>query len=123
MKSTGTSEGNTPLKWDLFVTPGIPMVSNDLAPGEKRRMWSPISATLIYGKRDAVLVDTFITVDQADVLVEWVKGSGKNLTTIYITHGHGSAEGGIRTHTQAQFPKTLSEFKRWIGHKHSKPRV
>ena len=89
MKSTGTSEGNTPLEWDLFVTPGIPMVSNDLAPGEKRRMWSPISATLIYGQRDAVLVDTFITVDQADVLVDWVKGSGKNLTTIYITHGHG----------------------------------
>src|ERR1700719_3987 len=50
-------------------------------------MWSPISSTLIYGKRDAVLVDTFITVEQAYVLVEWVKASGKNLTAIYITHG------------------------------------
>jgi glyoxylase-like metal-dependent hydrolase (beta-lactamase superfamily II) len=103
MKSTGTSEGNTPLKWDLFVTPGIPMVSNDLAPGEKRRMWSPISATLIYGQRDAVLVDTFITVDQADVLVDWVKGSGKNLTTIYITHGHGDHFFGIGA-LQDRFP-------------------
>jgi hypothetical protein len=56
MKSPGTSEGNTPLKWDLFVTPGIPMVSNDLAPGEKRRMWSPISATLIYGQRPRLAV-------------------------------------------------------------------
>ena len=78
-----------PLNWDVFVTPGIPTVSNDLPPGEKRRMWSPISSTLIYGKRDAVLVDTFITVEQADVLVDWVKGSGNNLTTIYTTHGHG----------------------------------
>jgi len=27
--------------------------------------------------------------------VEWVKGSGKNLTTIYITHGHGDHFFGI----------------------------
>ena len=52
-------------------------------------MVGDLSATLIYGQRDAVLVDTFISVDQADVLVDWVKGSGNNLTTIYITHGHG----------------------------------
>jgi glyoxylase-like metal-dependent hydrolase (beta-lactamase superfamily II) len=42
-----------------------------------------------FGKRDAVLVDTFITVEQADILVDWVAASGKNLTTIYVTHGHG----------------------------------
>ena len=29
-----------------------------------------------------------MTVDQNDVLVDRVRGSGKNLTTIYITHGH-----------------------------------
>jgi Metallo-beta-lactamase superfamily len=52
-------------------------------------VWSPISSTLIYGKRDAVLVDVFITVEQADALTDWVKASGKNLTTIYATHGHG----------------------------------
>jgi hypothetical protein len=28
----------------------------------------------ISGKRDAVLVDTFITVEQADILVNWVAG-------------------------------------------------
>jgi glyoxylase-like metal-dependent hydrolase (beta-lactamase superfamily II) len=55
----------------------------------KQRQWSPISSTLIYGKRDAVLVDTFITVEQSKELVNWVAASGKNLTTIYITHGHG----------------------------------
>ncbi|MGC2432102.1 MAG: MBL fold metallo-hydrolase [Nitrososphaeraceae archaeon] len=52
-------------------------------------MFQAIASTLIYGKRDAVLVDAFMTVKQADALVDWVAASGKNLTTIYITHGHG----------------------------------
>jgi glyoxylase-like metal-dependent hydrolase (beta-lactamase superfamily II) len=52
-------------------------------------MFQAIASTLIYGKRDAVLVDAFMTVKQADALVDWVVASGKNLTTIYITHGHG----------------------------------
>jgi len=94
MTSTQQTD-NTPLKWDLFVTPGIPAVSDNLPPGENRSMWSPTSSTLIYGKRDAVLVDTFITIEQAYFLVEWVKASGKNLTTIYITHGHGDHFFGI----------------------------
>jgi glyoxylase-like metal-dependent hydrolase (beta-lactamase superfamily II) len=51
-------------------------------------MWSPMSATLIYGERDAVLVDTLVTFDQVDVLAEWIERFEKNLTAIYITHGH-----------------------------------
>jgi glyoxylase-like metal-dependent hydrolase (beta-lactamase superfamily II) len=58
-------------------------------------MWVPTSATLIYGKRDAVLVDAFLTVEQANALVEWVAATGKNLTTIYVTHGHGDHFFGI----------------------------
>ena len=84
-----TATVSTPLKWDVFVTPGTPVVTSDLPPGTKQRMWSPISSTLIHGKRDAVLVDAFITVEQAHALVDWVAASGKNLTTIYATHGHG----------------------------------
>jgi glyoxylase-like metal-dependent hydrolase (beta-lactamase superfamily II) len=83
------------LNWDVFVTPGIPMVTSDLPPGAKQGMWSPISSTLISGKRDAVLVDAFITIEQADALVDWVAASGKNLTTIYVTHGHGDHFFGI----------------------------
>src|ERR1700730_18179030 len=37
-----------PLSWKVFVTPGVPTVSDDLPPGEAVRMWSPISSTLIY---------------------------------------------------------------------------
>ena len=83
------------LNWDVLVTPGIPAVTSDLAPGTKQLMWSPISSTLISGKRDSILVDTFITVEQADILVDWVAASGKNLTTIYVTHGHGDHFFGI----------------------------
>ena len=78
-----------PLNWDVFITPGIPIVTSDLPPGMKQAMFQAIASTLIYGKRDAVLVDAFMTVKQADTLVDWVVASGKTLTTIYITHGHG----------------------------------
>ena len=87
--------GDIPLNWDVFVTPDIPMVTSDLPPGTKQGMWSLISSTLIYGKRDAVLVDAFITIEQAEALVDWVAASGKNLTTIYVTHGHGDHFFGI----------------------------
>ena len=83
------------LNWDVFVTPGIPIVTNDLPPGTKQVMFQAIASTLIYGKRDAVLVDAFMTVKQADALVDWVAASGKNLTTIYIMHGHGDHWFGI----------------------------
>jgi len=36
-----------------------------------------------------------LTVEQAAALVEWVAASGKNLTTIYVTHGHGDHFFGI----------------------------
>ena len=36
-----------------------------------------------------------MTVKQADALVDWVAASGKNLTTIYITHCHGDHFFGI----------------------------
>jgi hypothetical protein len=48
-----------------------------------------MASTLIYGARDAVLVDAFMTVKQANALANWIAAKGKNLTTIYITHGHG----------------------------------
>ena len=88
----------------MFVTPGIPMVTSDLPPGTKQGMWSPISSTLIYGKRNAVLVDLPITVEQANALADWVEASGKNLTTIYATHGHGDHFFGASTVLQ-RFPR------------------
>ncbi len=88
MSEVGTRD-IPPLNWDVLVTPGIPNATSDLPPGMKQAMFPAIASTLIYGKQDAVLVDAFMTVKQADDLADWVAASGKNLTTIYITHGHG----------------------------------
>jgi len=83
------SAGRSGLNWKIFVTPGVATVNDDLPPGETVRMWSPTSSILIYGERDAILVDTLTTTAQATALAAWVEQSGKNLTTIYATHGHG----------------------------------
>src|SRR3989440_8528460 len=103
----GQSDSSTPnsgrttqkisLRWDVFLAPSIPAITSDLPPGEKQRPWPPISSTLISGERDAVLVDTPITVEQARALANWVVARGKNLTTIYATHGHGDHFFGTST--------------------------
>ena len=92
------------LQWEVFVSAQIPVVTSDLPPGASEMKWSPISSTLISGKRDAVLVDTAITVDQNQKLVDWIAHSGKNLTAIYATHGHGDHFFGVNT-IQKKFPK------------------
>ena len=89
-KTANAQMNPTPaLGWDVFVTPGIPIVTIDLPPGVTQAYFQAMASTLIYGVRDAVLVDAFMTVTQANALGDWVKSKGKNLTTIYITHGHG----------------------------------
>src|SRR5206468_3907351 len=54
-------------------------------------------STLIFGKRDAVLLDTLMTVEQANALTDWVAAHSKNLTAIYVTHGHGDHFFGAAT--------------------------
>ncbi|HEY0349849.1 MAG TPA: MBL fold metallo-hydrolase [Pyrinomonadaceae bacterium] len=95
--NSGSTTQNRSLRWDVFLSPSIPAIAIDLAPGEKERPWPPISSTLISGERDAVLVDSPITVEQARALANWVVASGKNLTTIYATHGHGDHFFGAST--------------------------
>jgi len=90
-------QGATRLKWDVFMTPGIPIVTSDMPPGVKEVYFQAMASTLIHGLQDAVLVDAFMTVKQANELADWVAASGKNLTTIYITHGHGDHWFGIGT--------------------------
>src|SRR4029077_17940113 len=77
----GRTTQKIPLRWDVFLAPSIPAITTELPPGEKERPWPPISSTLISGERDAVLVDTPITIEQARALADWVVASGKNLTT------------------------------------------
>jgi len=71
--------------------------------GEGEATWPASSVSLISGEHDAVLIDALLTADDARRIVDWVKASGKNLTTIYITHGHGDHFFGLSTILQA-FP-------------------
>lgn len=91
------------LKWDVFVTPGIPIASPSRPVGVEETYFQAMASTLIYGKRDAILVDAFMTVGQANALADWVASKNKNLTTIYITHGHGDHWFGVGT-LLARFP-------------------
>jgi glyoxylase-like metal-dependent hydrolase (beta-lactamase superfamily II) len=86
-----------PLKWEVFVTPGIPIAVAERPAGVQETFFQAIASTLIYGKRDAILVDAFMTIEQANALADWVASKNKNLTTIYITHGHGDHWFGVAT--------------------------
>ncbi|KAL5585701.1 hypothetical protein FOVSG1_013393 [Fusarium oxysporum f. sp. vasinfectum] len=57
--------------------------------GHDHLKWVPTSSTLIYGDKDAVLVDAQLTTKASNELLEWVIESGKNVTHIYVTHAHG----------------------------------
>ena len=77
------------LDYQVYVAPIIAMAGKDVPPGQRRSTWSPISATLISGQHDAVLVDPLMTAEQGMAVADWVATTGKNLTTVYVTHGHG----------------------------------
>jgi glyoxylase-like metal-dependent hydrolase (beta-lactamase superfamily II) len=89
------TEHSASISWDVYVAPPEPMPAGDLAPRETARSWSPISATLISGERDAVLVDALLTVGQARDLVEWIDAHHRHLVAVYITHGHGDHWFGV----------------------------
>jgi glyoxylase-like metal-dependent hydrolase (beta-lactamase superfamily II) len=75
------------LAYDVFVNDPPPQ-DGFLPNGEPKR-FSPMASTLIYGREDAVLTDPGLTEDQARALGDWVAAKGRNLTDIFVTHGHG----------------------------------
>lgn len=75
------------LQVDVYHQPAAGVVyqnSTDLS-------FSPTAFTLIHGKHDAVLVDSPATIAQGKALAQWISQTipGKQLKTVYITHGHG----------------------------------
>jgi glyoxylase-like metal-dependent hydrolase (beta-lactamase superfamily II) len=83
------------LKWKL-LTKKRGSATRGLPPGKEDLAWVSGTVTLIYGQRDAVLVDTFLTEQHSKELLDWVVESGKNLTTIYVTHAHGDHYFGLK---------------------------
>lgn len=93
-----TKENKTKvLQWKVFTVsrpgltrdPNMPDVNDSLK-------WVANTSTLIYGEKDAVLVDCFLTIDQANALADSIAATGKNLKYIYITHPHGDHFFGLR---------------------------
>jgi glyoxylase-like metal-dependent hydrolase (beta-lactamase superfamily II) len=76
------------LNWKL-LTKKRASVTKGLPPGKEDLAWVTNTVTLIYGERDA-------TVQHSKELVDWLVESGKNLTTIYITHAHGDHFFGMK---------------------------
>ena len=71
-------------------------MTRDVPAGDNEDLrWVANSATMIYGDQEAVLVDTFMTIGENERLVDWVKAHGRNLTHIFLTHGHGDHVYGV----------------------------
>jgi glyoxylase-like metal-dependent hydrolase (beta-lactamase superfamily II) len=58
--------------------------------------WVPNSSTLIYGKKEAVLVDVFLAIDHMKELIDSIAAMGKDLRYVYITHPHGDHFYGLQ---------------------------
>jgi glyoxylase-like metal-dependent hydrolase (beta-lactamase superfamily II) len=85
----------TKLNWKL-LTKKRAGVTQGLPPGKEDLAWVTNTVTLIHGERDAILVDTFLSVEHSKELVDWLVESGKNLIAIYITHAHGDHFLGLK---------------------------
>ena len=91
------SAARPPLRLHVFVSPTRPI------PGPGDRTASPVTATLVAGEREAVLVDAGYFKADVAALGDMIEGTGKALTTIFITHGHGDHYFGSATLAQ-RFP-------------------
>jgi len=80
---------NDTLGYKVFVSDPIALNVAEPLPNGESRMFAPLSSTLIFGTRDAVLTDAPLTIDQGSALGDWIEGTGKTLTHIFATHGHG----------------------------------
>ena len=63
-----------------------------------------VNSTLVYGEKDAVLIDTQFVMSEAYRVAAMILESKRNLTTVYITHGHPDHYFGIAALKQV-FPK------------------
>ena len=69
------------LNWKL-LTKKRNSSTQGLPPGKENLAWVTNTVTLIYGERDAALIDTVLSVQHSKELVDWVAESCKNFIGI-----------------------------------------
>jgi glyoxylase-like metal-dependent hydrolase (beta-lactamase superfamily II) len=92
-----------PLQLDVFLVPYKPITGLIPPMGRGEATWPATSVSLVSGDRDAVLIDAVLTAQDAGQVADWIRATGRNLTTIYISHGHGDHFFGLRALLEA-FP-------------------
>lgn len=66
-----------------------------------------VASVIIYGQKDAVLIDAQFTLGDAEKVAQEIKNSGKNLTTIYVSHGDPDFYFGLQVF-KAYFPEVTA---------------
>ena len=97
----------TELHYELMVHDGLRREREQRLPDGSPIVSSPVTSTLIFGEHDAVLVDPPFTNEQIQRVGDWIENSGKNLTHIYATHGHGDHWFGTDVLLQ-RFPEAIA---------------
>lgn len=101
--AAAVSDNGATLRYKVF-TARRPGLNRDVPPGAESLQWVANSATLIYGEREAILVDSFLTIQQNEVLADAIAQTGRTLTAIYVTHAHGDHFFGLGVLRQ-RFPQ------------------
>ena len=77
------------LHYEVLVNDGVRRERDMRLPDGSPIVSSPVASTLLFGEKDAVLVDPPFTYDQIERVGDCIERSGKRLAYIYATHGHG----------------------------------
>jgi glyoxylase-like metal-dependent hydrolase (beta-lactamase superfamily II) len=104
LERRGNMSTSPALNFNVFTAPEKAMVGERARPFGPPTAFDPITSTLVYGESDAVLVDALGTVAEAEALARWIALHHRNLTTIYITHGHFDHFSGVSVLLQ-HFPE------------------
>ncbi|MFE2543043.1 MBL fold metallo-hydrolase [Actinacidiphila glaucinigra] len=79
----------TDLRYDTYVCDGLRRAQGPRLPDGSPIFSSPLTSTLVLGEEEAVLVDPPFTREQVRGVGDWIERSGRRLTHVYATHGHG----------------------------------
>ncbi|MFD5264857.1 MBL fold metallo-hydrolase [Streptomyces sp. NPDC058335] len=91
------------LTYAVHIADGMPTTNADVPPDQDERSWSPTSSILISNGEEALLVDPLFTIAQSEGLLQWLGERDAEVTSVYVTHGHGDHWFGLGAVLQ-QYP-------------------